>query len=72
VVVADQRTAVDFARVVKHLVDVHYPDAERIVLVMDNWPATRRARCTRHSHQPKLGAWRTSWKVTSSYGFEAA
>ena len=32
VVVADQRTAVDFAHVVKHLVDVHYPKAERIVL----------------------------------------
>ena len=28
--------AIDFAHVVKHLVDVHYPDAERIVLVMDN------------------------------------
>jgi hypothetical protein len=36
VVVADRRTAIDFAHVVKHLVDVHYPDAERIVLVMDN------------------------------------
>jgi DDE superfamily endonuclease len=36
VVVADQRTAVDFAYVIKHLVDVHYPDAEKIVLVMDN------------------------------------
>jgi DDE superfamily endonuclease len=36
VVVADQRTAIDFAHVIKHLVDVHYPHAERIVLVMDN------------------------------------
>ena len=36
VVVADQRTAIDFAHVIKHLVDVHYPDAEQIVLVMDN------------------------------------
>ncbi len=35
-VVADQRTAIDWAHVVKHLVDVHYPEAERIVLVMDN------------------------------------
>jgi hypothetical protein len=32
----DQRTAIDFAQVVKRLVDVHYLDAERIVLVMDN------------------------------------
>ncbi len=36
VVVADQRTAVDWAHVVQHLVDEHYPDAEQIVLVMDN------------------------------------
>ena len=36
VVVGDQRTAIDWAQVVKQLVDVHYPDAERIVLVMDN------------------------------------
>ena len=34
--VTDRRTAVDFARVVRNLVDVHYPKAEKIVLVMDN------------------------------------
>src|SRR6202140_4786108 len=36
VVVGDHRTAIDFAHVIKHLVDVHYSNAERIVLVMDN------------------------------------
>ena len=36
VTVTDRRTAVDFADVVKELVDVRYPDAEKIVLVMDN------------------------------------
>ncbi len=36
VVVSDRRTRVDFARCIRELVDVHYPDAERIVLVMDN------------------------------------
>ena len=36
VVVADQRTAIDFAHVIKHLVDIHYPNADKIVLVMDN------------------------------------
>ena len=36
VVIGDHRAAIDFAHVVKHLVDVHYPNAERIVLVMDN------------------------------------
>ena len=35
VCVLDRRTRLDFARCVKELVDVHYPGAERIVLVMD-------------------------------------
>jgi DDE superfamily endonuclease len=35
VVVGDQRTAIDFAHVIKHLVDVHFRDVEQIVLVMD-------------------------------------
>jgi hypothetical protein len=33
--VSAQRTRIDFAQCVKALVEVHYPDAERIVLVMD-------------------------------------
>jgi len=33
---SDRRTRADFAHCVKALVDVHYPDAERIVLVLDN------------------------------------
>jgi hypothetical protein len=36
VTVSDQRTRRDFAAVIKDLVDVHYPAAERIVLVLDN------------------------------------
>ncbi len=34
--VTERRTGVDFAQVLKDLVDVHYPEAEVIVLVMDN------------------------------------
>ena len=34
--VTARRTMVDWAQVIKDLVDVHYPEAERIVLVMDN------------------------------------
>ncbi len=33
--VSEQRTRLDWAHCVKDLVDVHYPDAEQIVLVMD-------------------------------------
>ena len=34
--VTDRRTAVDFAQAIRELVDDQYPDAEKIVLVMDN------------------------------------
>jgi hypothetical protein len=36
VMVSARRTRIDWAHCVKDLVDVHYPDAERIVLVQDN------------------------------------
>lgn len=36
VTVTDRRTAVDFAQVVKALLEVHYPHAENVVLVLDN------------------------------------
>ena len=34
--VTDRRTKIDWAHCVKELVDVHYPYAEKIVLVLDN------------------------------------
>jgi len=34
--VTERRTATDFAGVIRDMVDVLYPEAERIVLVMDN------------------------------------
>ncbi len=36
VIVGDRRTRLDFAHCIKDLADVRYPDAEAIVLVMDN------------------------------------
>ena len=36
VTVTERRTRVDWAHCIKELVDVRYPDAERIVLVLDN------------------------------------
>jgi hypothetical protein len=36
VTVTDRRTAVDFAQEVRDLLEVHYPHAERVVLVIDN------------------------------------
>ncbi len=34
--VTERRTMIDFAHCMKDLVDIHFPDAEKIVLVMDN------------------------------------
>ena len=34
--VTEQRTTIDYAHAIRHLVDVMYPDAEKIVLVQDN------------------------------------
>jgi len=70
--VTDRRTKLDWAQVVKDLVDTHYPDAERIVLVMDNlnihtpaalyeaFPpaeAKRIADRLEIHHTPKHGSW---------------
>ena len=43
VTVTERRTAVDFARVIRDLVDRQYPGAERVVLVMDNLNTHRAA-----------------------------
>ena len=34
--VTDRRTTIDYAHAIRHLVDVMFPDAEKIVLVQDN------------------------------------
>jgi hypothetical protein len=70
--VSDQRTRVDWAHCVRELVDVHYPTAERIVLVLDNlnihspawlyeaFPPAEAKRLTDKleiHHTPRHGSW---------------
>jgi hypothetical protein len=72
VAVTERRTMVDWAHLIKDLVDVHYPDAEVIVLVMDNLnthspaslyqafnpaEAKRLADKLEIHHTPKHGSW---------------
>ena len=72
VTVTEQRTAVDFAKEVRDLLEVRYPHAEKVVLVMDNLnthkpaalyeafePAVARALLERLEihHTPKHGSW---------------
>ena len=70
--VTERRTKIDWAHCIKELVDVHYPEAERIVLVMDNLnthtpaalyeaftPAEARRLASKLEihHTPKHGSW---------------
>src|SRR5512135_1085778 len=72
VALTDRRTAVDFAKVVRELLDVRYPHAERVILVLDNLnthtpaalyeavePAVARRLIERLGihHTPKHGSW---------------
>jgi hypothetical protein len=72
ILVSDRRTRLDFAACVKELVEVHYPEAERIVLVLDQlnthspaslyaaFPpaeAKRLADRLEIHHTPKHGSW---------------
>ena len=52
----DQGTKVDWARVVQQLVDVDFPDQDRIVLVMDNLNTHHGSSGTRHSSLGRRGA----------------
>jgi hypothetical protein len=46
---SQRRTRIDWAHCVKELLEVHYPDAEVVVLVQDNRNTTPRRRCMRRS-----------------------
>ena len=70
--VREHRTAVDWAEEIKYLADIMYPDAEKIVLVMDNlnthkpaslykkYPAAEARRIIKRleiHYTPKHGSW---------------
>lgn len=70
--VTDRRTSADFAQVLRDLSDVHYPEAKKIVLVMDNlnthklsvlyqvFPAAEARRILERfevHHTPKHASW---------------
>ncbi|MGH6863703.1 MAG: hypothetical protein ACRECN_05435 [Methylocella sp.] len=61
--VTGRRTSVDYARALKDLAEVHFPDAVKITLVQDNSPPAEAgrlvARFAWHS-SPKHGSWLVS------------
>ena len=70
--ITDRRTSIDFAHICRDLVDVHFPNAEKILLVCDNRnthksgalykafeadEATRIAEKLEFHYTPKHGSW---------------
>jgi hypothetical protein len=60
--VTPQRTGVDFAHALRDLVDQAFPEAARIVLVLDNLNTHDPPRCTKPSRRTRRGA---SWTGSS-------
>ena len=54
--VKDRHTAVDYAHVLKSLVDIHFAHAKTIVLVQDNLSIYRRLHSTKLFRPSKPGA----------------
>ncbi len=55
--VTDHRTAVDYAHILKDLSDVHFPHAQKIILVQDNLNTHAKACCTKPSRLRRRGGW---------------
>ena len=62
--VTDRRTKVDWARVVRKLVDEDYPDKDRIVLVMDNLNTHHPASLYEAFERRRRVASRSGWRFT--------
>jgi hypothetical protein len=60
--VTEKREAVDWARQVKGMLTVHYPEAPKARLVMDNLNTHDGVRCTRRFRRRKRGLWRNDWR----------
>jgi hypothetical protein len=64
--VTDQRTTIDWAHQIRNLVDVHYPQAKRITLVMDNLNThTGASFYIRHLSEKKREEFLKNWKYTT-------
>jgi hypothetical protein len=79
--VTSQRTKVEWAHFIQHVVDVHYPHAEKIVLVLDNlnthtpaalheaFPPAEARRLVEKleiHYTPKHGSWPEYWPRSNS------
>lgn len=66
-----QRTKVDWAHFIRDLVDVHYPTAEKIVLVQDNLNTHTPAALYEAFPRQRPVGWSRSWRFTTLPSTEA-
>ena len=68
--VTDRRTAIDYAKILKDLSDIHFPRAKKIVLVQDN--LNTHAKASLYEAFPPAGARRPTerfeWHYTPKHG----
>ena len=71
-ILCDQLFArVDFAHYVKELVDVHYPQAKKILLVTDHLNTHSTARSIKRFLRPRPVDWLKSWKSIIHHSTQA-
>jgi hypothetical protein len=63
--ITPQRRKVEWAWCVKQLLDEHYPQAERLVLVCDNLNTHTGGPCTKRFPLPKRGGCGSDWRFTT-------
>jgi hypothetical protein len=70
IAISERRTAIDFAHAIRALVDIHFPAAERIVLVLDQLNTHTPAAL--YQAFPPAEAWRVlqklEWHYTPTHG----
>ena len=66
--VTDTRTSIDFAHICRDLVDVHFPNAEKILLVCDNLNTHKSLRCIKRfiPMKPDVSLKRLSFTIRRS------
>lgn len=69
--VREQRTAFDWAEEIKYLVDVMYPDAEKVILVMVTLTPIKRRPCIKGIQQMRQDELSSVWKFTIHPNMEA-
>lgn len=60
--ITKHRKKVDWTYFIKGMLDERFPEAAKVILVMDNLTLTTHPRFMKHFHRRKRGDWLKDWK----------